>query len=366
MTRRSVRQGPDAPNARNTCFLLLLLSLSACGPTVPAESVPQDTPTELLGPLVPWPGPDEVGSVDAGGVFEENLSGLTYESVSDGSQPGVLWAVRNGPSNLYRLGWDQGHWTVRPDGTWTLRYPDGTGVPDAEGVTRVDSGPWAGLYVSTERNNEAWDQSRNSVLRFDPDSGGQDGELVATHEWNLTPSLPPNGPNLGIEGIAWISDEALVEAGFVDPRSGAPYAPGQGTAGAADTGGGLFVVGIEGTGQLHLVALDHVTGEHIRIADVNTGLGSVMGLFHDGELGELWAACDEVCRGRIAILRIGEDGHFRVDRVLERPAGMPDLNNEGIALAPLAECRGGTRPVYWTDDDETNGHSIRRGSVHCP
>jgi hypothetical protein len=49
----------------------------------------------------------------------------------------------------------------------------------------------------------------------------------------------------------------------------------------------------------------------------------------------------------------------------ERPAGMPNLNNEGFTVAPLAECVGGRRPALWADDSETGGIAIRRGTVTC-
>jgi hypothetical protein len=44
---------------------------------------------------------------------------------------------------------------------------------------------------------------------------------------------------------------------------------------------------------------------------------------------------------------------------------MPNLNNEGFAFAPLAECIGGRRAAFWSDDSETDGFSIRRGAVSC-
>jgi hypothetical protein len=44
---------------------------------------------------------------------------------------------------------------------------------------------------------------------------------------------------------------------------------------------------------------------------------------------------------------------------------MPNLNNEGFTLAPLAECVGGRRPALWADDAETGGIALRRGTVAC-
>jgi hypothetical protein len=78
------------------------------------------------------------------GTFGTNLSGLAYEA-SGGATPGVLWAVDNGPSTLYRLEWDGTKWTPATTDGWNagkaLHYPDGTGDPDSEGVTLTGAGP---------------------------------------------------------------------------------------------------------------------------------------------------------------------------------------------------------------------------------
>ena len=103
-------------------------------------------------------------------MFGTNLSGLAYQPSGTAAR-GVLWAVRNGPSTLYRLVYDGTKWTPDTTNGWSagkqLRYPDGTGDPDAEGVTLVDGDPANGIYVSTERNNNASGVSRPAVLRFD-------------------------------------------------------------------------------------------------------------------------------------------------------------------------------------------------------
>ena len=44
---------------------------------------------------------------------------------------------------------------------------------------------------------------------------------------------------------------------------------------------------------------------------------------------------------------------------------MPDLANEGIAIAPDAQCAGGFKDYFWADDGETGGHSLRRDSIPC-
>jgi hypothetical protein len=44
---------------------------------------------------------------------------------------------------------------------------------------------------------------------------------------------------------------------------------------------------------------------------------------------------------------------------------LPDVNNEGFTMAPHAECVSGRKPVFWVDDNETGGVSLRRGLVTC-
>jgi hypothetical protein len=69
-------------------------------------------------------------------------------------------------------------------------------------------------------------------------------------------------------------------------------------------------------------------------------------------------------------LRFGEAlsadaGKLVVRAGYERPSGMGNFGNEGIAHAGEAECVSGDKPFFWADDSDTNGISIRQGTVHC-
>jgi len=215
------------------------------------------------------------------------------------------------------------------------------------------------MYVSAERDNSANAISRNSILRFDPAAAGT--TLTATHEWNLTADLPVVGANLGIEGITWIPDSFLVSKGFFDESKSHAYNPAE----YANHGTGLFFVGLEANGMVYAYALDHVAGGFTRTATIATGLAGVMDLQFDRDLNDLWAVCDDTCQGRSVILRTDTTGRFTVARRFERPAGMPNLNNEGFAIAPATQCIGNTKPVFWADDSETDGHAIRSGTLTC-
>jgi hypothetical protein len=66
------------------------------------------------------------------------------------------------------------------------------------------------------------------------------------------------------------------------------------------------------------------------------------------------------------VLRIDPStGKFGIALAFERPTGMPNINNEGFAIAPATYCVDGQKPVYWADDGETDGHAIRSGTLPC-
>lgn len=233
------------------------------------------------------------------------------------------------------------------------------GSPDAEGLTFTGEGPSGGIFVSTERDNSVSTVSRLSILRFDPSSAGT--TLTATHEWNLTADLPATGANLGLEGITWVPDSFLRSRSFFDESKNRAYNP----ADYPNHGTGIFFVGVESTGLVYAYALDLQGNSFTRLATISTGLAGVMELQFDRDLNDLWAVCDDTCQGRSVILRIDGSGKFNVARRFERPAGMPNLNNEGFAIAPAALCVANLKPVFWADDGETGGQASRRGTLSC-
>ncbi len=314
----------------------------------------------------PWPGGNNVATVDGTNVFGGNLSGLTYQPASRGT--GVLWAVQNGPSTLFRIVWNGAIWAPDTTGGWgagkTLRYPGGTGVPDAEGVTKAE-GSSPDIYVATERDNDSSATSRLSVLLFDTSALG--GTLTATREWNLTPDLPPVGANAGLEAITWVPDSFLVGKSFQDERLGKTYDP----ADYPGHGKGLFIVGIEADGKMYAYALDHVGGGFLRVATIASGHPAVVGIELDRETGYLWAHCDDICGNVTNVLTIDDDvasptyGRFVLRTSFARPSSLANGAHEGIAIAPEAECSGGQKSFFWADDGEAAGHSIRRGTIPC-
>ena len=334
-------------------------------PGATTTTVPTTTTTAAPGPVYQtWPGSPNVSTVDQAATFTSNLSGLDYEGTGS-AVPGVIWGVVNGPGTLYRLVFDGTNWVPDTANGWSagkpLRYPNGLGDPDSEGVTFVgDSSSVDGIYVSTERDNSASSTSKLSVLRFDPTAAG--ATLTATNEWNLTADIPPTGANLGLEAITWIQDSFLTANGFFDDTKGHLYNPTD----YPTHGTGLFVVGVEGSGMVYAYALNS-DNTFARVTSFTGGFAptTIMDLQFDRDLNDLWAVCDNSCAGRMNVLRINPSGHFEVALRFERPANLPDTNDEGFAIAPATYCVGGVKPVFWADDNDINTFSLRTGTLPC-
>jgi hypothetical protein len=276
--------------------------------------------------------------------------------------------VQNDPSKVYRLiasgtifiadtteGWSKGK---------TLLYPDGKGSPDSEGMTRTHWDQHE-LYVVTERNNDQNDKSRMSILRYELTGSGT--SLTATHEWNLTSSLPTADPNQGLEAMTWIPDSYLVASGFFDENRNTIYDPTQ----YPNHGTGLFLVGMETSGMIHGFLLDHVANTFTRVTQFKSGQTNLMDLSFDRDTESLWTQCDDACENRMTVLGIDTDtdsttkGRFIVRLQLSPPRNMTKINHEGLTLAPESECANHRKRIFWSDDDESDGIAIRYGTLPC-
>jgi hypothetical protein len=320
------------------------------------------TGNTCLGGVLAWPGSPSVQIADVAGAVGTDLCGLVFQA-SGTTAKGYLYASRNDPSMLYRFVHDGTTWVADTTDGWTngkvLRYPAGNGAPDAEGVTIDASDPGA-VYVAAERDGGG--VSAPVVLRYDVT--GSATTLDATDQWNLTDlvGLPDNG---GPEAITWIPDVELGAKGYRNDAGAKDYAP----ADFPGHGGGLFFVGVEEDGSIRSYALNRATDTATPVSVAYNAYTSVMDLEWEAETQRLWAVCDDTCDGRHSVLEIaqggGNDGRFVVTSTFSRPATMPNLNNEGFAIAPQAECSAGFKPVVWADDEYTGGHALRTGTLPC-
>lgn len=335
--------------------------------TASTPGEPNDCSTATAPPAsaaTPWPGGTTTTALDQVDEDRGDWSGIDVEPDADGG-PGTLWVVQNGDGELYELTSDDdgASWDVTH--RYRLRYPDGTGTVDAEGVTVTTAGSGAGIYVSSERDNDAKNTSRPSVLRYELPSAGTDGttqELRAADEWNLAADFPGLGANSGLEGVTWIPDSWLTSHAVTDARTGAPYD----AASVPDHGDGLFAVAVEGTAGVYLYALQADGGAQ-RVAAIDSGFDIVADVQFDAERDQLWVVCDDACEGEIATFAV-HDGVFARDALYARPADADNDANEGFALAPLSRCVDGVVPTYYVDDNNTDGHSLRTGTLTatCP
>ncbi len=358
---------------RATALVLVALSF-ACGPGRTSDAsdgaiVQPDQRTAEDGPvtLTAWPGDDAIAIACAKDVFGPNLSGLVYEPASVGAEP-VLWAVQNEPSKIFRLTWNGSAFVPVTSNAWItgklLHYPTGTGSPDSEGLTRTE---WTSteIYVAAERDNDVPDVARQSILRYDLAS--TKGILDATHEWVLTNDLPAATANHGLEGIAWIPDSYLVERGFFDESAQAPYAPSL----YPDHGNGVFLVGRDDTGMIYGYVLDHKNSTSTRVVSFPSEQPYSVDLTFDRDTSTLWSLCDSKCSGRMTLFDIDTDaasptiGRFVMRARVPPPKALSSMNNEGITLAPVSECVGDRRSVFWADDSNSGGYAIRKGWITC-
>ncbi|ROP72282.1 lamin tail domain-containing protein [Curtobacterium sp. PhB115] len=303
-----------------------------------------------------WPGGPDETVLDDEDTFSGDLSGIDW-TTSSTSEDGQLWAVQNGDGLLYHLTSDgQGGWAPSNTAGTDLRYADGTGTPDAEGVTVTSDDPDA-VYVSTERDNDASSTSRPAVLRF-ATSDGAESTLRATDEWNLAADFPGLGANAGLEGVTWIPDSWLTEHGFADEHTGAAYAPST----YAGHGDGLFFVGVEGTASVYAYAL-MADGSFQRVATIGSPFAVVADVQFDPTLDALWVACDDACAGRTALYEL-TDGVFTAAKVFEAPSNADrTLANEGFAVSGV--CTDGELATFYADDNDTDGFSLRTGTYPC-
>ena len=218
------------------------------------------------------------------------------------------------------------------------RFPGGEGTPDGEGISY---GPDGKLYQSIERDNDEGGTSHNAVLRFDPAEGADADELVAEAEWDLTSVLPATDANAGLEAIEVGSASDLENLGGEVPAGAEAYA----------------FVALEATGDVYAVALMG-DGSTELVATLASPFDGVMALDLQEATGTLWAFCDEACEGESVTYDLRADEVTASPRYA-RPAGMENLANEGVAIAPWETCTDGALRLFFADDANADGHSLR-------
>lgn len=290
---------------------------------------------------IDWPYGQEVQDAVAPGTWGEDMSGL------DQAADGTVFAVNNDDGEIFEMaGGDGDLYTIAQ--SWVPTYPNGTGQPDAEGISVAGDGA---ILLSTERDNTASNVSRPSVLRVEL---GADGASTTTHEWNLTALTGPLGANAGIEAIEWISDADATSLGIVD-ATGAAYDP----ASYGPHLGGIVAFAVEATGNLHLAVLEEDGGMTLlQTTRPGPAVSVVMGLDWRAGGNLLWALCDEACDNRLSQLSI-VDGLLAWQADVLPPAAMPTAyTNEGLVVQ-YCDVADVTPTTLWISDTAHEGVSLR-------
>ncbi|GAA4812006.1 lamin tail domain-containing protein [Nocardioides caeni] len=305
----------------------------------------------------PWPGASTVATVDEVNGFGDqdgNGEGDVSGAAFDPSDPSILWVVQN-KNTLHKMHAVAGTYVAVDgwEGGKKLLFASGAGKVDSEGVTVGTDGS---VHVTSERDNDNSGVSSNKIERYDV-SGvtAATTSLTAVDEWDVN-DFVTTGANLGLEGITYVPDSFLVDAGW--EVGGAPYSA------ATHPTPGLFVTAVEGTGNLHFFSLA-AGAAPVEVKVEDSGFPFSMDVTYDADRDRLWALCDDSCGGVHNVLDV-VDGDFVVEASYARPAGMPNLNNEGMAIAPASTCADGVQQVVWTDDGDTDGFSLRAGNLPCP
>lgn len=114
-----------------------------------------------------------------------------------------------------------------------------------------------------------------------------------------------------------------------------------------------------------------LNGEETSVAQVSSIRNfdvSIMSLQFDKDSSLMWALCDNTCTSGNNIatyLLNSETGKFDITHMYEQPKGLPLYNNEGFAILRDSSCVNSEKAVYFVDDDNNNGYSLRRAHLDC-
>lgn len=301
-----------------------------------------------------WPGLEDITILDETPIFDlKDLSGLD-------NHEGWLYGVNNKEGRFFVFKVVDGKVEFAPGFdakgkavNFKTDANDPTKLgPDSEGITVDSKGR---VYIAVERDNNNKNENYNVILQV-ADPFKDQKVMVADKQWNITSLLPAVGANLGIETIEWVPFKNL-NGLLYDQSKNKAFDANDYKDAYAD---GVFFVGMEANGHIYALILKEDETAQL-IADIDSGLGGVMGMDYDLSNNVLWAQTDDGYNNIHTVIQFnGTNNPKKVH--MSAPAGMdPKLNNEGFVIDPSVD-KDGNRNTYWFMDG-TNEGAFRNGKL---
>ena len=299
--------------------LLIVTTLASAAAVLPALATP-------------WPGGAE-NSISISGASSD-LSGATWNPVSES-----LWVVRQN-RQVWEYSYDS------PSSTYTLVQtvvlPSGIGS-DIEAVAQVDPTIRDELYTLDEDNGR---------IARTIDVGGTP---IVLHTWNLEVlnngnALPAETNLNGAEALEFVPDADLLANGF-------RYPDGKTFSGSTKGMGGLFFVGHQISGRLHVFDVNPGRSEDfINHGSFSTSANEIAALHFDRTSGLMLVWHNTPPNNTLEISTLSSDGSAgKIDTLELYDTSMPTGNLEGLAVVGRGSCgRFGSandeRSLFFTSD----------------
>lgn len=267
---------------------------------------------------VPWPGEIPSQAVDLTPLalsFQQQVSDLFWNPLTR-----TLWVAR------------------APGGVWALNEAADGGFKIAASYPAINS-DYEGLTQGKldEASVFVLDETAAAVRKYSFDGAGT-ATLLRT--WALAGVIPPQNGNAGPEGLTFVPDDSLTDAGWPASAFGS---------------GGLFLIAHQNGGQVYAVDLDQAssTGRTL-IATLQTSRSESSALAFDRSSGRLFISHNTGGNTlEIATLAAG----LTLQRQVE--VDSPSTSNlEGFAITPQYAADGGApgeRWCFWANDDGNPG-----------
>lgn len=216
---------------------------------------------------------------------------------------------------------------------------------DLEGITQIN-----------DQDNEFWVISENEYIIQRYQYNANYSSVTVVRSWDLL--LPQSGMSetiAGPEGICFVPDSFLVDAGFVSSVSGEVYTSQKGM-------GGLIFIAHQHLGQVWVFDINqNVNNDYVLVGTYNTNRQESCGLSFDRSTGLLYVLHNidnnylEVCD--LSVSQVGSA--YSLNMVQEFNVTLPTnggKNIEGVAVSP--KCEMPNSQTVWLVRDVTGSQSV--------